>query len=281
MAQREPGGHVGGRPADPARVPTALIGLGLVAAAGYVLYARFGAAIVQAAHGVIALPVLLGLAVVGGAASFFSPCSIVFAPTFLMVTGSAEDSRRSLIGRAAWVALGIVAFYGVVGWMVGLVGAAVYGALAYLIPALGVVFLWLGASVLAGRTGVFDRLGRMNPALLGYESASGSQPGGRKSLFGVGVLYGAGAHGCSLPIFLGIVLAPLAAGNIGAAILTILVYGLSLAAFLLLTVTLGRQAMPVKGHLWGEQAQRASGWMFALIGLYLLVYFAKDFHVLV
>ena len=255
-------------------MPLALVALGLVAVAGFLLYALFGGAIVRAAQGaLVPLPLLLGLAVVGGTASFFTPCSIVFAPTFLVMVGSAEDSRRKLFGRALWVACGIVLFYALLGLVVGLVGAAIDGVLFYLIPILGVAFLVLGVLILTGRTGFIERLARLNPALDSYERASASRPARSSSLLSLGVLYGAAAHGCSLPIFLGIVLVPLVAGNILAAALTIVVYGAALALFLLLTVALGRQAMPAKGRLWGQKIQQASGWLFAFIGMYLVLYF--------
>ena len=256
------------------RVPLALAALSIVAVAGFLLYALLGNAIVRAAQGtVVPLPVLLGLAVVGGTASFFTPCSIVFAPTFLVMMGSAEDSRSKLLGRAMWVAFGILLFYALLGLVVGSVGAAIDGALLYLIPVLGVAFLLLGVLILTGRTGFMERLGQLNPALASYERTSASRPARSSSLLSLGILYGAGAHGCSLPIFLGIVLVPLAAGNILAAALTILVYGAALALFLLVTVALGRQAMPAKGRLWGQKVQQATGWLFAFLGVYLVLYF--------
>ena len=60
-------------------------------------------------------PLLLALALVGGAASFFSPCSIAITPSFVgYLSGAGGESsggRRRLVGPAALVAAGIVAFY--------------------------------------------------------------------------------------------------------------------------------------------------------------------------
>ena len=161
--------------AKQSRLSPALVALGLLAVAGFLLYTLFGSAIVHAAHGtVVPLPLLFGLAAVGGTASFFTPCSIVFAPTFLVMIGSAEDGRRKLLGRALWVAAGIVLFYALLGLVVGLVGAAIDAALIYVIPILGVTFLVLGVLILTGRTRFMERLGQLNPALASYERASAS-----------------------------------------------------------------------------------------------------------
>lgn len=263
------------------RSPLPLFILGLLALAGYALYAYFGVPIVQAAHGpVVPLPLLLGLAMVGGTASFFTPCSLVFAPTFLVMMGSAEESRSGLIGRGLWVASGILLFYALLGVALGLVGLAITGVLFALIPIMGVVFLVLGILVLTGRAGFLERLARFNPALAPYERASSAPPAKPGPLFSLGLLYGAAAHGCSLPIFLGIVLVPLAVGNVTVAALTVLVYGAALALFLVVTVALGRQAMPAKGRLWGQKIQEAAGWLFAFMGAYLVLYFVTEGHLL-
>lgn len=259
-----------------------LVALLVLVIGGYLVYNRFGGSVVAAGQrAVLPLPVLLGLGVAGGIASFFSPCSIVFAPTFLMVAGSAEDSRRRVMGSAVWVALGILVFYAVLSLALGGLGAAVTRVMGYMIPVLGVAFLAMGALTLTGRTGFMDRIARLNPALGACERAAPSVPRRQaSSLFSVGLLYGAGAHGCSLPIFLGIILVPLATGDVPRTVWTVLAYGVAIALSLLATVAVGRSVMPARGRLWGEAGQIAAGWLFTVIGGYELVYFALHFAAL-
>lgn len=256
------------------RLPQAI--LVLLAAAGYAFYARFGGSIIVAAHASrLPPPLLLALALLGGVASFFTPCSIVLAPTFLTMAGSGVEGRRPPVARTLWLALGILVFYAAVGLLVGLVGTAIDGALAALIPVFGVVFLILGALVLTDRGRLAACLGRMNPVLL-LEARSRTQPRGGLSLFSFGLAYGAAGHGCSLPIFLGIVLVPLAVGNILWAVLATLLYGGAIAASLVLVVALGRDLMPASGRLWGYRIQEAAGGLFLLTGAYLVLYFLRD-----
>jgi hypothetical protein len=147
---------------------------------------------------------------------------------------------------------GMLAFYAALGLAVAWAGSAVDRVMAYLIPTLGAAFLVAGALILTGRAGIMDRLARLNPALGAYERAA-STP---SPLFSLGLLYGAGGHGCSLPIFLGIRLVPLASGAPSRAAVTVLAYGVALALCLLLTVAIGREAMPLRGRLWGETPPR-------------------------
>ncbi len=248
--------------------------LALLVLVGYLIYDRFGGAIVASGQrAVLPLPVLVGLGLAGGVASFFSPCSIVFAPTILMAAGSAEDPRRRVLGTALWVAVGILLFYAVLALALGGLGAAVERVMGYLIPTLGAVFLVLGALILTGRTAFMDRIARLNPALGAYERAAPAPRPRASSMVSLGLLYGAGAHGCSLPIFLGIVLVPLATGDVARTVWTVLAYGVAIAVSLLVTVSVGRAAMPARGRLWGEAGQVAVGWLFAVIGAYEIAYF--------
>ncbi len=228
---------------------------------------------------------LLALALVGGAASFFSPCSIAITPSFVgylagSASGSAAPGSRWLAVPAALVATGIVAFYAVAGALVGGIGAVVYSYLVWLVLVIGVIFLALGYLLLTGRGEALMRAGAANPANRYYEAAMAGSAGAypRLRLFGFGAAYGAASHTCTLPIFLGVVLAPLAAGNFVLAAGATLLYGIAIAVLLMVMAVIGDSALAgVRRRIAGHYLVLITGGLFALTGGYLLDYFATNY----
>lgn len=264
----------------------ALITLFMLGAGGYFLYLYAGT-ILQ--HGP-SMPawLLLLLALVGGAASFFSPCSIAITPAFLAYLSggsasskeTAEPSRRSLFTTAGLVALGIIAFYAVAGALIGALGNVVYNYLIYFIPAVGAVFLLLGALILSRRSEVLAFAERWNPANRFYEHHEAVRPStqvrSKRTLLSFGLAYGAASHTCSLPIFLGIMLIPLVAGNYLLAALSVLFYGSAIALLILVMTILGRKAFASLRHI-GPWLMRATAFLFLGTGIFLIYYFTHNF----
>ena len=250
-------------------------------AGGYELYTGTGAQLFAETHGAHAVPapLLLALAVIGGGASFFSPCSLAITPSFLAYfLGAGADgpapARRSLLAGSAWVALGIVLFYGLAGLFVTTVGAVVYEYLIYLIPVVGVGFLVLGGLTLSGRARLLDRVGRLNPVQR-YFDETAARPGraGAQALLVYGAAYGAAAHSCTLPIFLGIVLLPMGVGNYALAGAAVLLYGVAIAVLLVVMALLGQGVLMQARRLIGRRLQQLTGTLFLLTAVYLLHYF--------
>lgn len=257
----------------------------LMGAAGYELYLHAGSLLQQ---GRTLPPVLiLGLALVGGAASFFSPCSIAVTPAFLAYltagTPPGKDARSfspSLVFGAGLVALGIVVFYAIAGAIIGLVGNFAYNYLIYFIPVVGVAFVLLGAVILLERTGLLAFVARWNPMNQHYarqETAPqvGRTPG-KRTLVSFGFAYGAASHTCSLPIFLGILLLPLVAGNYALAMLSVLAYGLAIASLVVVMMLLGQRVFAALRRS-GAWLMRATALLFIGTGAFLFYYFAQNY----
>ncbi|TAN29623.1 MAG: hypothetical protein EPN31_06155, partial [Castellaniella sp.] len=103
----------------------------LMGAGGYSLYLHAGALLQRGAT--LPSSLILGLALAGGAASFFSPCSIAITPAFLAYLTAGRSpgnndlaSSRPLVWAAGLVALGILVFYSAAGVIIGAVGNVVY-----------------------------------------------------------------------------------------------------------------------------------------------------------
>lgn len=257
----------------------------LMGVAGYFLYLHAGVLLQQGRT----LPplLLLGLALVGGAASFFSPCSIAITPAFLayLTVGAppGKDARRfsrPLVFAAVLVALGIVLFYSIAGAIIGAVGDVAYNYLIYLIPVVGAVFLLLGVLILLERSGMLAFVERWNPINRFYThreaDPSANRVAGKGKLFSFGFAYGAASHTCSLPIFLGILLLPLVAGDYLLAAGSVLVYGLAIAVLVVVMMLLGQRVFTALRRM-GPWLMRITALLFIGTGGFLFVYFDQNF----
>lgn len=261
------------------------IALVLLGVAGYFLYLHAGA-MLENGH---ALPpvLILALAVIGGAASFFSPCSIAITPAFLaylttvpLPDGGGRMPSRPLVSAAVLVASGIVVFYAVAGGIVGMAGSIAYNYLIYLVPVVGLAFLLLGALILLGGTGRLAFMERWNPMNRLYARQEiGCQVTGvlrKRTLVSFGFAYGAASHTCSLPIFLGILLVPLVAGNYALAALSVFVYGFAIALLVVVMMVLGHRVFSALRRM-GHWLMRVTATLFIGSGLFLLYYFGENY----
>lgn len=259
----------------------------LMGVAGYALYLHAGTLLAQGRGLPPAL--ILVLAVVGGAASFFSPCSIAITPAFLayLTTGSpptqapqAHDASAAVMRAAGLVALGIVGFYAIAGAAIGMVGNLAYNYLIYFIPVVGVAFILLGGLILFERSGVFAAVTRLNPFNRPYAQREATPVASTarrtRALVGFGFAYGAASHTCSLPIFLGILLLPLVAGNYVLATLAVFAYGAAIAALLMVMMLLGQSVFAALRRA-GAWLMRATALLFLATGGFLLMYFGQNY----
>lgn len=264
---------------------SAAIALLLMGVTGYFLYLHTGTILQQGQ----ALPpvLILALALIGGAASFFSPCSIAITPAFLayLTTGTSpgKDTRvlsRTVISAAGLVALGIVVFYAAAGSIIGMVGSIAYNYLIYFIPVVGAVFILLGALILLGRTGILTFVERWNPMNRFYARQEIRTPAigppRKRTLVSFGFAYGAASHTCSLPIFLGILLVPLVTGNYPLAALSVFAYGFAIAFLVVVMMVLGQRVFAALRRL-GPWLMRITAGLFIGTGVFLFYYFGENY----
>lgn len=263
-----------------------LMALAGLFAGGYWLYTHLVGKLLFQAQSASILPpsLVLGLAVLGGAASFFSPCSLVITPSFLVYfveekpeTGAASGGNR-LLTASLLIAAGIIGFYAAAAVLVSTIGAIVYNILVYLIPVVGAAFVLMGAMMLFGRGASLAWAARYLPGHGYYQRLLDNHE--RKNnyeLAGFGVAYGAASHSCTLPVFLGVVMLPLAAGNYWLASLAVLLYGIALAGLMLLMLTLGQPAVISVRRWTGPYLHYLIGGLFLATGGYLFHYFMTNF----
>lgn len=253
-------------------------------AGGYWVYHLVGGLLFQAQGAPIVPPdLVLAAAVLGGAASFFSPCSLVITPSFLVYFvgqngGQQAERERGLIRASLLIAVGIIGFYAAAAILVSTIGAMVYNFLIYLIPIVGLLFLALGAIMVLGRSAELAGAARHLPGRRYYEHALADGMRGRNRDFvGFGMAYGAASHSCTLPIFMGVILLPLAAGIYWLAALAVLAYGVALAGLMLFMLVLGQPTVLAMRRWAGRYLQYAMGILFLGTGGYLVYYFLLNY----
>lgn len=268
------------------RIALPVAGLIVLFAGGAWVYTHVVGSLLYRAQSASILPtnLILALAVLAGAASFFSPCSLVITPAFLtyFVEKDAREgippSARRLLSAALWIALGIVGVSAVAGLLVGTVGAIVYNFLIYLIPLVGAAFVVLGVMMLLGRGAGLAWASRYLPGHHVYhrmlDESTGNSPG---ELIAFGAAYGAASHSCTLPVVIGMLLLPIAAGSYWLAGIAMLIYGIALAGLMLLMLTLGQPAVTALRRSIGPYLQYVIGTLFLVTGGYLFHYFMLNY----
>lgn len=268
------------------RVTATLAALIALFAGGYWVYTHVVGKLLFQAESASILPtgLVLALAVLAGAASFFSPCSLAITPAFLTYFveqdshGASPPSSRRLFSAALLIAVGIVGVSAVAGVLVGAIGAVVYNFLIYLIPLIAGVFVALGFMMILGRGAGLAWASQYLPGHRYYHRLLSQSTGkSRGELVGFGMAYGVASHSCTLPVVIGILMLPLAAGNYWLAGVAIVIYGIALAGLMLLMLTLGQPAVTAMRHWTGPYLQYIIGGLFLTTGGYLFHYFLINY----
>ena len=215
-----------------------------------------------------------------GTAALFAPCAFPLFPAYITLYLTLDDQAAgtSRLGRSLWYglvcALGAIVFFLLIG--VGL--AALGGALSrYLVAAKPVIALLLvgaGVAILADVSLPFPKWLRVGKPLAGR--ANQRRP--LLSLFLYGFGYGLASTGCTLPIYVGLVVFPLSSGAFTRALSAFISFALAMGGLMmLLTVVVGLSKRTLIQHLIASTAliQKISGVILILIGLYVGYYFLK------
>ncbi|MGH8064186.1 MAG: hypothetical protein ACRERE_02890, partial [Candidatus Entotheonellia bacterium] len=160
--------------------------------------------------------------------------------------------------------------------LVGVGFAALGGALSgYLIaakPFIALILVGAGVATLTDLALPLPKWSGMGTAL----TAQAARQHPLRGLFLYGFGYGLASTGCTLPIYVGLVVFPLSSGAFGRALLAFLSFAAAMGGLMmLLTVCIGLSKRTLIQHLIASTAliRRVSGVVLILIGLYVGYYF--------
>jgi cytochrome c-type biogenesis protein len=239
------------------------------------------------------------LAALAGVTTFFSPCAFPMFPGYMglflgLNAGAAAPAgasrasyqgaaRRALLAGTV-TALGMLVVFAALGVALVFAANAITGYVHYLLIAVGVVIIALGALLLTNLQywrivtpfqNLLRRLrgGSTDPAAV--ESVVGTGDRLYPKLFGYGVGYAAAAAGCVAPVIFSAIFAGLALGLVGG-LITVAIYALTAASLMIgTTVALGVASRRFINQLKAATPiiKKVSAVVLIVVGVYLIYFY--------
>ncbi len=224
---------------------------------------------------------IYGLAIVGGATSFFSPCSFPLLPSYIAYyvrdDKKEEKSKKKVDGvkMGLKASLGIVLVFGIVGSIVVSGGVWLREFIPYLQLFVGTVITFLGILLLSGvEIGTyFERTKNKFRSVLDLED---KRKEGHASPFYYGLGYGAGSAGCTAPAFVAVLLASWLSSGVIGALLVLLIYLMTMSVLMLIfsvLVVYLREGVVKDLNKAARKIDRISGIVLLGAGIYLIYLF--------
>jgi cytochrome c-type biogenesis protein len=202
---------------------------------------------------------------VAGVGAFFAPCAFALFPGYISYYATSPGTDQGgvipSLARGMICAAGSTLFFALAGAAITLVGGVIS---PYLIATKPVIAL---AVTLLGMVLVVDtRLPSLPIGSVGVRLPPAA------GLFLYGFAYALASTGCTLPIYVSIIVLPLTSGFAGAALLTFVSFATAMVAMMVLTsllVGLARTSLLRRLQASTIWIKRASGLVLIAAGLYL------------
>jgi len=249
-------------------VGAALAGLLLLALVGWVAWTQ-GALVGLRSVEFDAPLTLAAFGFVAGIGAFFAPCAFALFPGYvsyyLISSGTGRESRPLRLGLSC--AAGSAVFFALVGVVIALLGGAISRYLIAMKPVIALIVILSGVILLAD-----VRV----PSLALPLGPVGRRLPREAGLFLYGFGYALASTGCTLPIYVSMIVLPLTSGYSGAALLTFMSFAVAMALMMLLTsllVGLAKVSLLHRLQASTVWVKRASGLVLIVAGLYLGYYY--------
>jgi len=262
-----------------ARLAVNLAGLGAIAGLGWVAWNSYAIPGLRTFDPDSYLAVAL-FGFVAGVGAFFAPCAVSLFPAYVSYylalpggnPGSHGPSVAQSVRRGSACALGALTFFVAVGLVLSLVAAPIAPYLIRTKPFVAAAIVILGIILLLDWSPPTAWL-----TFAGRQRAFG-EPGGSAAwgLFLYGFGYGLASTGCTLPLYVSVIVLPLTSGQAGSAFVAFLGFGIAMALVMLVASTLvGLSRESLIQRLQGATARikQVSGLILILAGLYAGYYY--------
>lgn len=217
---------------------------------------------------------------VAGVGAFFAPCAVSLFPAYIsyyLVLPGGNPGGRSVsvaqsVRRGAACALGALTFFVATGVVLSLVAAPMAPYLIRAKPFVTAAIVLLGLALLMDWSPPASWLTFAHRHRIFGEA--GGSPTRRLFLYGFG--YGLASTGCTLPLYVSVIVLPLTSGQTGSAFVTFVSFGAALALVMLVaSIFVGLSQESLMRWLPGTTAwiKRACGIILILAGLYAGYYF--------
>lgn len=207
----------------------------------------------------------IGVAFTAGALAVLNPCALPMLPAYIAVR--LRDSEHSIVKGivySVFMIIGFMSVYIFLGFIPSLIISTVFASISYTTPVIGMVLIVIGLT--SGFTHVFDKIPK------GVLQAPGGVGAWGMILFGIA--YGTASLGCSLPIFLIVVLGAAATGGFTGVLTLYTAYGAGVTSLILaltLMVSFAERFFSEKLSSAMPHIKKVSSALIILAGIYILV----------
>lgn len=208
---------------------------------------------------------------VAGIGAFFAPCAFALFPGYVSYYLTSAGPGRETVGRSLALGLSCAAgsalFFALTGVTIALIGGAISPYLIATKPAIAVAVILLGVVLVAD-----VRLPSFGLPIGGL----GARLPPAAGLFLYGFGYALASTGCTLPIYVSIIVLPLTSGYSAAAMLTFASFAAAMAIMMLVTsVLVGLAKATLLQRLQASTVwiKRISGVVLIAAGVYLGYYY--------
>jgi cytochrome c-type biogenesis protein len=208
---------------------------------------------------------------VAGVGAFFAPCAFALFPGYISYYMTSVGTGRDSVGRSLAMGLscagGSALFFALTGIAITLVGGAISPYLIATKPVVAIAVVLLGVVLVAD-----VRLPSFGLPIGGFGARL--PPAAGVFLYGFG--YALASTGCTLPIYVSMVVLPLTSGYSAAALLTFASFAAAMAVMMLFTsvlVGLAKGSLLQRLQASTVWVKRISGMVLIAAGLYLGYYY--------
>ncbi len=251
---------------------------------GVISASRLSSEIERAESGGTATPFFIGLglpliALLAGVISFFSPCSFPLLPAYMGYYLNLNKERGDRRGKRQLImdglikgvqpALGILVFYTLIGIFIIFAGNKIKSYIPLFEPVVGVILIVLGILMIA-EISVFNKLSFRVTGKLSKLSEKA-----RFALFLYGIIYGAAAAGCTMPVFISIILIAISTGGFlfGFSLFLLYVLGMmGLMIFVTLLIALSAETFIKKLRNLTHYIEKIGGVVLVIAGVFIIYY---------
>lgn len=215
-----------------------------------------------------------------GTAALFAPCAFPLFPAYITLYLTLDDQAAGAVQvrRSLWYGLvcgfGAIVFFLLMGVGLSALGGALSSYLIGAKPFIALILVGAGIATLINLSWSLPKW----PFLGTLFTAKEARQRPLRSLFLYGLGYGLASTGCTLPIYVGLVVFPLSSGAFGPALTAFVSFAIAMGGLMmLLTVCIGLSQRTLIQHLIASTGliRKISGIVLILIGLYVGYYFLK------
>ncbi|MGM0405869.1 MAG: cytochrome c biogenesis protein CcdA [Thermoplasmatota archaeon] len=217
------------------------------------------------------------IAILGGFASFFSPCSFPLLPSYVAyyIRPDGENKDQTGLSMGIKASLGIVLVFGIIGVIAVSGGRWLAEYIPYLELIVGILILVLGIFVLTN-IDIGGHLSKNLRKLKGQLKMNSSKSSKDSSPFLYGLGYGASSAGCTAPVFIAVILSSWLSQGLHGAIIVLLLYLITMSILMIIFSMLTVRFKNILQRKLSEASvwiSRISGIVLVIAGSYLVYSF--------